>query len=297
MSEHGPGTSAFEIRQALQRRAAQKAGDRSGHSGLSRRALSQDSGYAVSQDNGYAGPARIADEAEDWVISYMDMVTLLMIVFLTLVGMLWVDKKTRPTVVNVLQIETGQMPRQDFSDAAIPAPFPQQQAAQQQPAQQQAANLPPYATISPGTQMAVDHWVQAIRQNGLDQQVQLQVQENRVSIAIRDRLLFGSGQSDIQDAGQSVIRRLASLLRDMPGTISVEGHTDTVPIQTERYPSNWELSAGRAAAVVRALAETGLPANRLRAIGYGDSRPVARGNDEASRAQNRRVTLVVEDQR
>src|SRR3546814_13235057 len=62
--------------------------------------------------------AASGEESEDWVVSYMDMVTLLMIVFLTLVGMLWIDKKTRPTVVNVLQIETGQMPRRDFADAA-----------------------------------------------------------------------------------------------------------------------------------------------------------------------------------
>src|SRR3546814_3933664 len=67
--------------------------------------------------------AASGEESEDWVVSYMDMVTLLMIVFLTLVGMLWIDKKTRPTVVNVLQIETGQMQRRDFADAApaIPA--------------------------------------------------------------------------------------------------------------------------------------------------------------------------------
>lgn len=248
------------------------------------------------------------EESEDWVVSYMDMVTLLMIVFLTLVGMLWVDKKTRPTVVNVLQVE-GSAARRDFPDASVPEPFPlplprrplappePPAAAEKPPAAQPSADLPPYVSIAPRTQLAVDHWVQAIRQNGLDQQVQLQLQENRVSIAIRDRLLFGSGQSDIQDAGQSVIRRLASLLRGMPGTISVEGHTDSVPINTERFPSNWELSAARAAAVVRALTESGLPPQRLRAIGYGDSRPIARGNDEASRAQNRRVTLVVEDQR
>lgn len=254
-------------------------------------------------------PVGGGEESEDWVVSYMDMVTLLMIVFLTLVGMLWVDKKTRPTVVNVLQVE-NRAARQDFPDASVPEPFPlplprrplpppepQAAAPAAKPPETPSANLPPYVSIAPRTQMAVDQWVQAIRQNGLDQQVQLQLQENRVSIAIRDRLLFGSGQSDIQDAGQSVIRRLASLLRGMPGTISVEGHTDNVPINTERFPSNWELSAARAAAVVRALTESGLPPQRLRAIGYGDSRPIAQGSDETSRAQNRRVTLVVEDQR
>lgn len=239
----------------------------------------------------HAEPAG-GEEAEEWVVSYMDMVTLLMIVFLTLVGMLWVDKKTRPTVVNVLQIETGHMPRADFRDTDPPVSAPEMRdlRAQGQP-------LPPYVDIQPHTRAVVDQWVDALRQNNLDDQVKLQVQERRVSIAIRDRLLFPSGQIEIQSNGIAVIKRLASLLRDLPGVISVEGHTDDVPIHSDRFPSNWELSAGRAASVVRALTEAGLPAQRLRAIGYADSRPLVRGIDNESRAQNRRVTLVIEDQR
>lgn len=230
------------------------------------------------------------EESEDWVVSYMDMVTLLMIVFLTLVGMLWIDKKTRPTVVNVLQIETGHMPRQDFADAAPTiSPVPQPTQA--------ARPLPENVSITPQTRGLVDRWVAALQQNNLDGQVMLQVQERRVSLQIRDRLLFPSGQIDIQPGGDQVVRRLAAMLRDLPGTISVEGHTDDVPIHSDRFPSNWELSAGRAASVVRALVEDGLPATRLRAVGYADSRPMTPGSDPDSRAQNRRVTLVVEDMR
>jgi chemotaxis protein MotB len=244
-------------------------------------------------------PSEAAEESEDWVVSYMDMVTLLMIVFLTLVGMLWLDKKTRPTVVNVLQVETGQLPRHDFADAAtvverpaVAPPSHQQAHAQELPAERP---LPPNVAIDPQVRATVDRWLEALRRNGLEDQVQLQVQERRVSIAIRDRLLFASGQSEIRQDGQMVLRRLASVLRGLPGVISVEGHTDDLPIQSDRFPSNWELSAGRAAAVVRALSENGLPARRMRAIGYADSRPLVRGIDADSRAQNRRVTLVIED--
>lgn len=230
-----------------------------------------------------------AEESEDWVVSYMDMVTLLMIVFLTLVGMLWLDKKTRPTVINVLQVETGTLPRHEFADAAMAVETPPAMPARpEQP-------LPANVSIAPPMRATVDRWLEALRRNGLEDQVQLQIQENRVSIAIRDRLLFASGQSEIRQDGQLVLRRLTALLRDLPGVISVEGHTDDVPIQSDRFPSNWELSAGRAAAVVRTLTEHGLPVRRLRAIGYADSRPVARGMDTESRARNRRVTLVIED--
>jgi chemotaxis protein MotB len=230
-----------------------------------------------------------SEEAEEWVVSYMDMVTLLMIVFLTLVGMLWIDKKARPMVVNVLQIETGRMPRADFADTAPVVP-PAPPSAVERP-------LPPNVTIAPETRSLVDRWVAELQRNGLDGQVSLQVQEHRVSLQIRDRLLFPSGQIEIQPGGDRVIQRLAAMLRGLPGVISVEGHTDDVPIHSERFPSNWELSAGRAASVVRALAENGLPAQRLRAVGYADTRPLAQGQDTNSRAQNRRVTLVVEDTR
>lgn len=228
-----------------------------------------------------------AEESEDWVVSYMDMVTLLMIVFLTLVGMLWIDKKTRPTVVNVLQIETGTLPRHDFADAAMTPEAPAAKPAEQP--------LPANVTVAPATRATVDRWVEALRRNGLEDQVQLQIQENRVSIAIRDRLLFASAQSEIGPDGQRVLLRLTALLRDLPGVISVEGHTDDRPIRSDRFPSNWELSAGRAGAVVRVLTDNGLPARRLRAIGYADSRPLVQNTDPESRARNRRVTLVIED--
>ena len=239
------------------------------------------------------------EESEDWVVSYMDMVTLLMIVFLTLVGMLWIDKKTRPTVVNVLQIETGQMPHRDFADTPpvlVPRPALTSVSGLSVPKPVERP-LPANVSIAPQTRSLVDRWVDRLQQNGLDGQVSLQVQERRVSLQIRDRLLFPSGQIDIQPGGAQVIRRLATMLRDLPGVISVEGHTDDVPIHSDRFPSNWELSAGRAASVVRALVEDGLPAQRLRAIGYADTRPVAPNADPDSRAQNRRVTLVVEDTR
>ncbi|WP_341895006.1 OmpA family protein [Ferrovibrio terrae] len=231
-----------------------------------------------------------AEESEDWVVSYMDMVTLLMIVFLTLVGMLWIDKKTRPTVVNVLQIETGTLPRHDFADAAM---TPEAPAAK--PAVPADQPLPANVTVSPMTRATVDRWVEALRRNGLEDQVQLQIQENRVSIAIRDRLLFASAQSEIGPDGQRMLHRLTALLRDLPGVISVEGHTDDRPIRSDRFPSNWELSAGRAGAVVRVLTDNGLPVRRLRAIGYADSRPLVQNTDPESRARNRRVTLVIED--
>jgi chemotaxis protein MotB len=73
----------------------------------------------------------------------------------------------------------------------------------------------------------------------------------------------------------------------------VEGHTDPVPISTLQFPSNWELSAQRATTVLRYLVRAGVPAERLRAVGYADTRPVADNSTPEGRAKNRRVALVV----
>ena len=124
--------------------------------------------------------------------------------------------------------------------------------------------------------------------------VAIQVQQNRVGIEIGAAILFASGQAELSAEGRAVLTRLVPALAATPGELVVEGHTDAVPIASARYPSNWELSAARAAAVVRMLIDAGLPAQRLSAVGFADTRPLAEGTDAASLARNRRVTLTLQ---
>ncbi|MGF6634240.1 hypothetical protein OKW38_002925 [Paraburkholderia sp. MM5496-R1] len=84
------------------------------------------------------------------------------------------------------------------------------------------------------------------------------------------------------------------LQKDATGNVLVEGHTDSVPISTAKYASNWELSSARAGAVVRYLVERGIEPHRLAAIGRADNFPLVAGNDAAARAANRRVAIVVQ---
>ena len=80
------------------------------------------------------------------------------------------------------------------------------------------------------------------------------------------------------------------------GQISVEGHTDNVPIATARFPSNWELSVGRAIAVVRQLERQGIAISRMRAVGYADTQPMESNATAEGRAANRRVELLLKQQ-
>ncbi|MFC0267187.1 OmpA family protein [Kushneria aurantia] len=123
--------------------------------------------------------------------------------------------------------------------------------------------------------------------------VQISRERERTILRIEDRLLFPSADVAITYSGSALLDRLLPVLRDFDGEISVEGHTDSRSIDTERFPSNWELSSARASAVLRYLARNGVSSERLRAIGYGATRPLAGNESEAGRAQNRRVELVL----
>lgn len=114
-----------------------------------------------------------------------------------------------------------------------------------------------------------------------------------VRLNIPNSILFEAGAADLQGRGPAVIKALSPILIAGDFTVAVEGHTDNQPISTPRYPSNWELSASRAAAVVRVLVAEGAKASRLEAIGFADSRPLADNAVEDGRKENRRVTLLL----
>lgn len=106
-----------------------------------------------------------------------------------------------------------------------------------------------------------------LRAAQLDSFVSADFEGDGIRLSIPNSILFNTGQADLQGRGPDVIRTLAPILAAGRQLVSVEGHTDDIPIKTERFPSNWELSAQRAATVVRVLAESGVGAARLQAVG------------------------------
>ncbi|MBF0255842.1 MAG: OmpA family protein [Gammaproteobacteria bacterium] len=136
--------------------------------------------------------------------------------------------------------------------------------------------------------------VEALRWKGLGNGVTLSTSETQVRLETRDNILFADASAELTASGAELLIELASLLARHPGVISVEGHADSRPITSGVYPSNWELSSARAASVVRYLVGRGIGAERLRAIGYGDTRPRADNDTTEGRAANRRVSLVLE---
>jgi len=114
-----------------------------------------------------------------------------------------------------------------------------------------------------------------------------------IEIDIRADVLFASGSAVLEPAAREAILQLATVLRELPNELRIEGHTDDVPIASALFPSNWELSAGRAASVIRLLEERGVDPRRMAVIGFGEKRPIADNRTPAGRSANRRVVLVI----
>lgn len=209
-------------------------------------------------------PAVDGGDGEGWLVSYLDVLTLLITLFVLLLSL----------AGNGAAIQGS--PRDIETNALI---MPQAEAA---------------ARMVAGAGLKPRHDGLEPRFPGLDiEGVSVTEGQQGITLRIDDNLLFDSGQAILTGQGREVLSRLREVLATFEGDISVEGHTDNIPIANARFPSNWELSSGRAIAVLRYLSELGLSAERLRAVGYAETRPLDDNETPEGRAANRRVELLL----
>lgn len=219
------------------------------------------------------------EEQEAWLLTYLDMLTLLLVMLVIMLAMAGKGdgKQNEQALIDstALQATGGPSVALDLAASPIPtiAPLPTP------PIETEPGDAD---TSSPMPDMALGDDIQVI------------VNEGSISFRISSEILFASGRAELEDAGLDVIDRLVPTLAASRYRIIVEGHTDNLPIQTERFPSNWELSASRASSVVRYLQLAGIEATRLSATGYADTRPIADNGEDRGRASNRRVELIMQ---
>ncbi|OUE42023.1 hypothetical protein BZY95_11000 [Billgrantia desiderata SP1] len=114
-----------------------------------------------------------------------------------------------------------------------------------------------------------------------------------IKLRVEDRLLFPTAAAELTAEGEALIQRLVEVIQRHDGEVAVEGHTDSRPIQTNEFPSNWVLSSARAIAIVHELERSGVDSQRLRAVGLADTRPLGSNETGEGRAQNRRVEVII----
>ncbi len=208
------------------------------------------------------------EEDNTWLLVYLDVITLLLILFVVLLIILDPDPMDQPPGTGIL----SGTPFIFEGDPSILEGVPD---IREDLAAQLAAQF----------DLPFDHFG--------DDQLDLIVHEDSISFRFDDDVLFSVGQAELQPAGRAAINQLLPILRATDARMSVEGHTDNVPISTAQFPSNWELSAARASSVVRHLIGQGIPPYRMRAIGYGETEPIARNDTPEGRARNRRVEVTI----
>ena len=124
--------------------------------------------------------------------------------------------------------------------------------------------------------------------------LQVRIVDGRMVVALATDILFASGSAELSAEGAVAIKEVSAVLAEIPDrAYQVEGHTDNVAIQTQQYPSNWELAAARSIVVVKSMIDAGMPPERVSAASFSKNRPVATNDTREGRALNRRIEIVV----
>lgn len=214
-----------------------------------------------------------------WLLTYADMITLLNVFFIILYAQSKVDReKFSQLAVSLAEaFNVGVMLGQQSTGYVLG-----------RGGRFGTIELAPYQRIT-------DEIGQFASQQGLTEEISVGLRREGVVVRLSGSLLFPSGQAELTPEGREVLHRLAYALRTTPGHVQIEGHTDNLPFSSPQYPSNWELSTARAAAVLRYFLEVeGLPADRFSIAGYADLRPVAPNDTRENRARNRRIEVFIQ---
>jgi chemotaxis protein MotB len=228
------------------------------------------------------------ENAERWLLTYADLITLLMVFFVVLYSMSQSDSvkfhRISVALEQAFNLDVLQGRNTNGLNEGTPSVTTPIQDLFTTP--EHAAEV---ARLEEKIQLAATA-------NGSDQNPSVQVGSDKEGIVIRlsGSYLFDSGRAELKPNSLGILDAIAAELRALPNDVRVDGHTDSMPIDSPRYPTNWELSAARALTVTRYLTESaGIPAARLTAAGYGEYRPLVPNDTREHRALNRRVEIHI----
>ena len=235
---------------------------------------------------------------ETWMMTYLDMMTLLLVMTMAMLALAGKShelarhsaKLTVAPVFSAKSLTSIDPPGALLRVHQAPAPV-----VEAEPEPVVAVEPEPVTVVEPEPpKPTTQDLLNELPLDKLGNDIEVVTNDSSVSFRISSEILFPSGQSDLSLGGLAVLRKLIPVLDSVPHKIIVAGHTDPQDIRNSRFPSNWELSGARAGSVVRYLQSNGIQPNRLAAIGYADTRPLADNALAEGRARNRRVELILE---
>jgi chemotaxis protein MotB len=235
-------------------------------------------------------PAADKENSERWLLTYADMITLLMVFFIILYSM------SSPSEAKMAETSTA------FASAFNGGPFIifASQAAGGagvltglSPGQQVKSNRGGKNAGAGGSSMLRSQAVSTLQNLIKSGKVRVIPTENGFAVSLIGDLFFGSASATINPDAMPLLQEVADFLGAIPNSIIVEGYTDNIPPDSGRWPSNWDLSSARSSAVLQTLQDYGIPSERISGSYYGDTRPVQSNDTAEGRAYNRRVDIVI----
>ncbi len=254
---------------------------------------------------------------ERWLVSYADLVTVLMALFIVMFAMSNVDStkflQLKASLASsfgnpIVAIPGGHQTAPDTAPAEGPLDLgaPVQPTGAKADLARETAERRLRRSSHDAQRRTVEAEVRrledarkkllaALRKKGLEDQVRFSYDERGLIVSIvTDKVLFAADRAELAPIGQAALRAIGPVLRNVPNGITVEGHTNTVPVKPKYFPSEWELSSVRAVTVVRHLIDRQhVPARRLSAVGYADQHPLVPGTSSRANRLNRRVEIIV----
>ncbi len=221
-----------------------------------------------------------------WLLSYADFMTLLLALFVVLYASALIDADKKDSLFEGLQAAF-------FFDENSPNPVPIEDTPIEKASEAKTTPSIVSARIQLENEISQELETQRLRL-GVDHGASLFKTERGLVISLASAEFFPAGGVEIAPERRAVLAAIAPLLAASSRPLQFEGHTDSLPIQSDQYPSNWELSAARAAAVARLFIDDhAIDPKRVATVGYAEYRPVSTEDDPASRALNRRVEIVI----
>lgn len=233
--------------------------------------------------------------APEWMVTYGDLVTLLMCFFVLLFAFSTIDAQKFQAVMQSFQGSAGVLESgKSLSEDALVF-----DAAPENDTTPDTTESEELEIIEEILNKMAEKLEEELSGQDLSDVIEFEISQNKLIIRLTDSVLFDPAKADIKNEALGVLAILGETLQSeifSLGTFSIEGHTDNVPINTIRFPSNWELSAARATSVLRYFRdELGYEENRFSISGYADTHPVDTNDTPEGRAKNRRVELIVEN--
>ncbi len=237
------------------------------------------------RDNSYNNGFITYDDESTWLITYADLMTILLVFFVLLYTLAFFEKEQYRHAVESIKVQIEE--DENLIGLMELMEIPEQPDTQ--------ISIEDITGLNSREKSLFENITKFARRSQHSDNISTRILDGKIIVNVKGKALFNSGSASLNDTATFIFDEIIQILYDYPDyNINIKGHTDNKPISTPKFPSNWELSAVRATTVLKYLVSKGIIPQRLTATGYGEIMPLAPNTSDENRAQNRRVEFVLE---